>query len=154
MVRKFFSLLFFLLLFFIFCSCAKNAKVKITFPLDSEKYYIRFQKSVFFPYDSDEIDLEVHTNFHGGVSFVVSRGLFNILGVFQMSCYDEKDERLCKVTLNKDLFSSYAEGEFYFWFILETKNGAYFIPNMRILGEKFFDYLGRIQIQKREEIRR
>jgi len=152
--EKFFNSSFIFLLFFIFCSCAKNTKVKITFPLDSEKYYIRFQKSVLFPYDSDEIDIEVWTNFQGGVSFVVSQGLFNILGVFEMSCYDEKGERLCKITLNKDLFPSYAEGEFYFWFILETKNGPYFIPNMRILGGKFFDYLGRIHIQKREEIQR
>ncbi|GBD02765.1 hypothetical protein HRbin19_00033 [bacterium HR19] len=154
MVGKFFNLLFIFLLFFIFCSCAKNPKVKITFPLNSEKYYIRFQKSVLFPYDSDKIDLEVQTNFQGGVSFVVSQGLFNILGVLQMTCSDEKDERLCKVTLNRDLFPLYTGEQFYFWFILETKNGAYFVPNMRILGEKFFDYLGRIYIQKREEIQK
>ena len=106
------------------------------------------------------------TNFPGNISVVVSNGIFDIKIIEDMTCDSEnkkeskeganenkeekkgrKQKRICKFFVDRKVLTG---GEnFIFWFILKTELGYYTAPNFILVGDKLFDYVGKIKIEER-----
>ncbi len=164
-VGRFKSILIFF--FFFFCSCYSSRNIKLTFsPVKDTKYFIVFQHNLVLSQDSDGIWIIAETNFPGSISVVVSNGIFDIKLIEDMTCDSKNKEenveglneneeekkgeiqkRICKFFVDRKALTG-AEN-FLFWFILKTELGYYTAPNFILVGDKLFDYVGQIKVERK-----
>jgi len=156
-----------ILFFFFFCSCYSSKDIKLTFsPVKDTKYFIVFQRNLVLNQDADGVWIVIETNFPGSVSIVISNGIFDIKTIEDMTCESEnkkeskegvsekKEEKkgraqkvICKFFAHRKILTG--SDDFIFWFIFKTELGYYTVPNFILVGDKLFDYVGKIRVESK-----
>lgn len=156
-----------LIFFFFLYSCYSSGNIKLTFsPVKGTKYFIVFQRNLVLNQDADGIWIVIETNFPGSVSIVISNGIFDIKTIEDMTCESEnkkeskegmnekKEEKkgraqkvICKFFADRKILTG--SDDFIFWFILKTELGYYTVPNFILVGDKLFDYVGKIRVESK-----
>lgn len=153
--------------FFSLCSCYSSKNIKLTFsPVKDTKYFIVFQRNLVLNQDADGVWIVIETNFPESVSIVISNGIFDIKTIEDMTCESEnkkeskegvsekKEEKkgraqklICKFFVDRKILTG--SDDFIFWFILKTELGYYTVPNFVLVGDKLFDYVGKIRVESK-----